>query len=194
MRGLPIINLYKHNIVHKNIKKINQKNFILSLIMFVVITGSLLYLTRVNSYVNDLVTNANPISELYREVDYLSFVDVSSTNIIAPIKTDETTQNSNNIEFKVVASIMIYAPANGVVVGINNGHNKSIKIRHASDLYSIIENVDIIGVKVGDVVKQGKEIATAEIGSKIKLMIEYKNKIVEGIYLNKNFVKWKIAE
>ena len=194
MRGLPIINLYKHNIVHKNIKKINQKNFILSLIMFVVITGSLLYLTRVNSYVNDLVTNANPISELYREVDYLSFVDASSTNIIAPIKTDETTQNSNNIEFKVVASIMIYAPANGVVVGINNGHNKSIKIRHASDLYSIIENVDIVGVKVGDVVKQGKEIATAKIGSKIKLMIEYKNKIVEGIYLNKNFVKWKIAE
>ena len=114
MKGLTIINLYKHNIVHKNVKKFNQKKLLYSCMTFFIIAGTLLYLNQHNISIKKAVASINPISELYREVDYLSFVDATNNNFIVPIKTDEFIQNDNNIKFKVVSSIMIFAPASGV--------------------------------------------------------------------------------
>lgn len=193
MRKLEIINLYKHNIVYKNIKNINIKSCLLSLLLCVVAIFSFCYLANVNNDVKSSISAFNPISELYRDIEVASFVSGASVNFIVPVKTEKYVVNFDNIEFEITSSIVIYSPANGVVEEIGNyNHNaKFIKIKHADNLFSIINNVDIVGVKVGDIVKQGKTLATAQCGDMIIFSIENDNKKVEGLYLTKNFIKWK---
>ena len=85
---------------------------------------------------------------------------------------------------------MVYSPANGVIESIDIVGDRVIKIKHSDTLYSIIKNINIVGVKVGDIVTQGKEIATAKLGDDVIFSIESDGKLVEGFYLNKSFIKW----
>lgn len=187
---MEIVNLYKHNIVHKNIKNRQPKLFLYSLLVCIVSVMSFVYFSNVNSDIKQTTSVFNPISELYRDVEVASFVSANS-NFIVPIKTDKYTINLNSIDLTVTSSIMIFSPANGVVASIYGENEKVIKIKHSDTLYSIIKNVNIVGVKVGDKVNQGKEIATAKVGEVVTLMIENKGTLVEGLYLNKSFVKWE---
>ena len=191
MRKCDLINLYKHNIVHKNVRYKQIKSCSKSCIAFILIMLSFTYLYKVNSVFQRTAKVFNPISELYRDVEVASFVDSTNVNFIVPIKTDSYIVNSDNIAFKVSSSIMVYAPANGIVDYISSDYEKVIKIKHSNELFSIIKNIDIVGVRVGDAVKQGKEIATARPGQVVSLYIEMNGKVVDGLYLNKSFVKWK---
>lgn len=192
MKKLNVVCLYKHNIVHKNVKNYHKKTFIMSMIICMVAVFSFVYLGVVNDTVK-LSTNAfNPISELYRDVEVASFVSGGSVSFIVPVKTDKYTVNQDNIVFEVTSSIMVYAPCDGVIEEINIDKNKYIKIKHSNELYSMIYNVDVVGVKAGDVVKQGKEIATAKPNNSVVFCIINNDKRVENLYLNKSFVKWKL--
>lgn len=190
MRKLEIVNLYKHNIVHKNVKNRQPKLFLYSLLMCIVSIMTFVYLSSVNSGIKESTSVFNPISELYRDVEVASFVSANS-NFIVPVKTDKYTINLNSIDFTITSSIMIFSPANGVVDSIYGEDVKVIKIKHSDALYSIIKNVNIVGVKVGDKIKQGKEIATAKVGDIVTLMIENDGTLVEGLHLNKSFIKWE---
>lgn len=192
MKKVEIINLYKHNVVYKNIKNINIKRFAISLCVCVVTVFSFCYLNIVNTSVGQSVKTFNPISELYRDVEVASFVSSGSINFVVPIKTEKYKINSDNIEFNVLSSIVVYSPANGVVdeVGDVDQGVKYIKIKHADKLYSTIKNVNVVGVKRGDIVKQGKTIATAKEGDVVVFYIEKEGDIVNGLYLNKSFIKW----
>lgn len=191
MKKSNIVNLYRHNIVHKNIKLRQPKLCFYSFLICVVFAFLFVYMCNVNMSIDTSVKAFNPISELYREVDVALFVDSANVNFIVPIKTDSYILNNDNIEFKVSSSIMVYAPANGVIESISNGYDKVIKIKHSDKLFSIIKNVDIVGVKVGDCVKQGMEIATAKPERNIILTIVNDGKNVEGLYLSKSYIKWK---
>lgn len=191
MKKLQIVSMYKHNIVYKNVKKKQLKLFVYSLIICCVSVFMFTYLYQVNDVIKNSTSVFNPISELYRDVEVASFVNQGNVNFIVPIKTDNYQINLNNISFKVTSSIMIYSPANGIVESINNVNEKTIVIKHSDSLFSIIKNINIVGVKVGDVVSQGKEIATAKPGDDIIFMIESDGEYVEGLYLNKSFVKWQ---
>jgi len=193
MKKVEILNLYKHNIVYKNIKNINIKRFVVSFVLCVVAIFSFCYLNNVNSIVQESTNVFNPISELYRDIEVASFVSAGSVNFVVPVKTENYIINNDNIEFEITSSIMIYAPANGIIDEIGNyGQNgKYIKIKHGDKLFSIINNVDVVGVKQGDAVKQGKTLATARIGERVSLSIENEGEIVSGLYLNKSFIKWE---
>lgn len=190
MKKLEIVNLYKHNIVHKNIKNRQPKLFFYSLLMCIVSIMTFVYLSSVNSGIKESASVFNPISELYRDMEVASFVS-SNSNFIVPVKTDKYTINLNSIDFAITSSIMIFSPANGVVDSIYGKSVKVIKIKHSDTLYSIVKNVNIVGVKVGDKIKQGKEIATAKVGDVVTLMIENNGTLVEGLHLNKSFIKWE---
>jgi hypothetical protein len=58
MKGLTIINLYKHNIVHKNVKKFYQKKLLYSCMTFFIIAGTLLYLNQHNISIKKAVASA----------------------------------------------------------------------------------------------------------------------------------------
>ena len=58
-------------------------------------------------------------------------------------------------------------------------------------IFSTIKNVKIIGVKVGESVKQGKILATCNKGDVVNFEIEIDNKKVNNLYFNKSFIKWK---
>lgn len=190
MKKISIVNLYRHNIVHKNTKNIQCKNFVISLVVCVITVFSFVYLVKVNNDVKIATGVFNPISELYRDVEVASFVSGGNISFIVPIKTEKYIINSDNIVFKATSSIMVYAPCDGIVDSIDVNDYKYIKIKHTSELYSIISNVDIVGVKEGDIVKQGKEIATAKPNTEICFFIENKNERVKNLYLNKSFIKW----
>lgn len=190
MRKLEIVNLYKHNIVHKNVKNCQPKLFLYSLLMCIVSIMTFVYLSSVNNGIKESTSVFNPISELYRDVEVASFVSANS-NFIVPVKSDKYTINLNSIDFTITSSIMIFSPANGVVDSIYGEDVKVIKIKHSDTLYSIVKNVNIVGVKVGDKIKQGKEVATAKVGDIVTLMIENNGTLVEGLHLNKSFIKWE---
>jgi hypothetical protein len=148
----------------------------------------------VNGGIKSAAKVFNPISELYRDVEVASFVSNGNVNFIVPIKTDNYVIYDNCIEFKVATSIMVYAPENGVIESIEGVNKKIIKIKHFEGLYSVISGVEIVGVKVGDIVKQGKEVATAKHGDVLTFSIEKNGKSVSGIYLNKSYVRWKTVD
>lgn len=158
--------------------------------MCIVSIMTFVYLSSVNSGIKESASVFNPISELYRDMEVASFVS-SNSNFIVPVKTDKYTINLNSIDFAITSSIMIFSPANGVVDSIYGKSVKVIKIKHSDTLYSIVKNVNIVGVKVGDKIKQGKEIATAKVGDVVTLMIENNGTLVEGLHLNKSFIKWE---
>ena len=93
--------------------------------------------------------------------------------------------SDNNIEFEV-ASPIIYSMEKGVVSDIYViGNNiKCVKIKHNKNTYSVIENVDILGVNIGAIVDKGQKIGTAKIGDKIRVYIEksseYKSLSITG--------------
>ena len=190
MKRLNIVNLYKHNIVYKNIKHRQINLLIMSLIICMVSIFSFVYMYNVNDVVHDSAKVFNPISELYRDVEVASFVN-GNFSFIVPIKTDQYVIGDNSIEFKVGSSIMVYAPANGVIESIDRSNRKTIKIKHSENVFSVISNVEIVGVKIGEIVKQGKEIATAKVGETLTFSIEKDGRYINGLYLNKSYVKWK---
>ena len=162
----------------------------MSLIICMVSIFSFVYMYNVNDVVHDSAKVFNPISELYRDVEVASFVN-GNFSFIVPIKTDQYVIGDNSIEFKVGSSIMVYSPANGMIESIDGSNRKTIKIKHSENVFSVISNVEIVGVKVGEIVKQGKEIATAKVGETLTFSIEKDGRYINGLYLNKSYVKWK---
>ena len=191
MKKANIVSLYKHNIVHKNTKNLQLKQLIISFVICIISVFSFVYLGIVNKEISTSIKTFNPISELYRDVETASFVSAENLSFIVPIKTEKSIVNSDNIQFEVTSSIMVYATCDGVVCDIGIDNYKYIKIKHTNELISVITNIDVVGVKVGDVVKQGKEIATVKPNKVCNFYIENNGERVNGLYLNKSFVKWK---
>lgn len=193
MKKLEIVNIYKHNIVYKNVKKVNIKNLVLTMSICLSIMFSFCYMYFVNSDIMNSVKVFNPISELYRDVETASFVSAGSINFIAPIKTERYIINENSIDFIVDESIIISAPESGIICKIGNENNgiKYIKIQHSQNIFSIIKNVDVVGININENVKQGKILATAKQGDTVNFSIEIDGKKVNNLYFNKSFIKWE---
>jgi len=194
MKKVEVVNIYKHNIVYRNIKKINSKNLVASIAICLTIILSFCYMYNINNKVQDSIKVFNPISELYRNVETASFVNnIGSINFIAPIKTENYKINSHSIEFVVEDSCVVCSPERGVVCEIGNYNNASkyIKLQHSNNLFSIIKNINVVGVKEGYNVKQGEVIATVKEKEIIIFEIEVDKKVVGNLYFNKRFIKWK---
>ena len=199
-----IINVYKVNYLHKNIKHKLKKQVVFSAACFCLIALSLCYF---KVFMGDSVTGIfdmaaqvfNPITKLYSEENGGVFVNAENVYIASkdlaftiPVRTSEIEVNNGEILFTVKDSIMVYSPEGGIVteVGESNFGTKYIKILHNENIYSIIDNVDVIGCEVGDIVKKGREIATASYENVVKLSIFKDGLIVENLKVVKSNIEW----
>ena len=88
---------------------------------------------------------------------------------------------------------MVGACEAGIVeeVGTTNDGIKYIKIKHCLDIYSLIENVDMIGVAKGEVVKRGQDIATAKTGNTVTLRLFEGDTQLTNIKVEQSKIIWQ---
>lgn len=198
-KTVEIINLKRNKIEQKvGVKK--QGVIVPISLAFIVITllcfsfgGSLL-----GDIGNDVAYVFNPVNSLYNDNSELVFTsgtlaEKNKLDFILPIKSEKINCLGNSIDFECTNSIMVMAIESGVVreIGVTLDGVKYIKIQHSAEMDSVIENVDIIGVSIGNIVKRGQDIATVQVGEVITLKIFDKGSQVGNLRINQSRVLWK---
>ncbi len=201
---IQVVNLYKHNIVYKNIHNRALKQTLASIGVFVFLFGGIMvskYSSSLNlgSYYDTVAAVINPIEKLYNDTGNIIFASTNTVSakdlkIIVPIKCEKLEIKNGTINMTVGDSIMLSAPENGVVeqIGTLLNGRKFIKISLANNFYCVIENVDVVGVKEGEIVKKGKDIATLLKGEVVKMDLFENDHKLTNISVNKNLVEWTI--
>lgn len=140
----------------------------------------------------------NPVNSLYSDNSTLAFasvlLDKESVDFVLPMTgTSAEVLANGDIRFVVNNSIMVKSCEGGIVdsVGTTLDGTKYIKIRHCLDMYSIVENVNIIGVAKGDIVKKGQDIATAIEGNIVTLKLFAQDNQISNIKINQSKIVWE---
>lgn len=141
----------------------------------------------------------NPVNSLYNDNSSVIFanaglIDKESLDFVLPMSgASFELQTNGDIVFTVGNSIMLKASEGGVVVesGTTVDGIKYIKIQHSQDVYSLIENVDILGVKEGDTVKKGQDVATAKIGERVVFKLFLLESQISNIKINQSKILWE---
>lgn len=141
----------------------------------------------------------NPVNSLYSDNSNIIFASVNAIsrdnlNFVLPMSGSVATlDSSGNISMVVGSSIMIKATEAGVVedVGTTVDGIKYIKILHCLDVCSVVENVDVVGVSKGDIVKRGQDIATVREGEKITLRLFDAGQQITNLKLNQSKIIWQ---
>lgn len=200
MKKAEIIKLTKKEIKiisHKSRKKIFLGGLLavsIALIANFVVMGD-----DLKSMISRVAHVYNPVNSLYSDNSNAIFTsgiiqDKELLNFIIPIKSSSYEMISDgSISFSVVNSIMVMASEDGVVedVGFTIDGVKYIKIKHSLNIYSIVENVNIVGVVSGDVVKKGQDIATAIQGTKISFKLYENDMIITNLKVNQSKILWE---
>lgn len=194
-----ILSIEKREIIIK--KRKSKKPFVfmtLSLIICIV-----LFFASNNSLFVDIkesiIKAYNPVSSLYNDNGKIVFTngEVSEkelTSLMLPIKSASCEILSDGtIEFLVGNSIMVTSCESGKVSDIGQTLNsiKYIEITHKNNVKTIVAGVEIIGVKEGDIVKSGQDIATARVGEKITLKIFQNDSQLNKITISKSKIIWE---
>lgn len=191
-----ILNLIKKEILIKNIVKKKKYRYlyvfasISSLIMVIGIIFAFGFGRQV-AYVY------NPVNSLYNDNSNIVFTSAMANSekldFRVPILSSSVQNNNGIVEFVVDKSIIVSACESGVVIdfGVSNNGAKFIKIKHNENIYSIIENVDIIGVVKFDIVKKGQDIATGKFGESVKLTIYENDNLITNIKINQSKITWQ---
>lgn len=193
-----ILSIKKNEIVIKVRKKRNLF-FLAPMIIIVFMIGFFANIPVFNSVKNSMIQVFNPVSSLYNDNSDIVFTgsglyEKDSLNFNLPIKAATwNILSDGTIEFVVGKSIMITACESGIVseVGTTNDNIKYITIRHSSDIISTIENVEIVGVTKGDIVKSGQDIATAKTDSKVNLKLFQSGSQLNNFKIVKSKIVWE---
>lgn len=201
-----IITVEKQKIVYQNKSVTRKMSLVWSLSIFVAIVACFSCIKVMNHHItNQLFEIAeavyNPIHPLFSDSSDIGFA--SSTNVITlknttdvklsiPMRATSIETKSDHLEFLSNSSIMVLSPEDGVVQVIDeeNGE-KYIIIKHSSSISTKLKGVDIIGVSVGQIVKQGQELATTKQGAIISMFVLENNMILQNIKVNNQFVEWE---
>ena len=194
MNYAKILRVSKQNIEVLRLKKYKKLIFI-SMCIFVIITHFvLIHDTKYTNIVKNVCGIGNPVNSLYSDDSDIIFTNNKLYNFVLPINgAIVTVDNDGSIVFDVVKSIMVMSSEEGVVFSIGTSLDgvKFIKIKHGEQLFSIIENVDIVGVSEGDIVKRGQDIATAKVGSSVTMRIIKNDIQITNITVNKSKIIWE---
>jgi len=141
----------------------------------------------------------NPVNSLYSDNSNIVFASVStvskdSLNFVVPIiGAQSMVDELGTIEITVGNSILVKAVESGVVeeVGTSLDGIKYIKVLHSLNVVSLIENVDIIGVNKGDIVKKGQDLATAKVGSVVLLKLYDNNLQINNLEIKHSKIVWE---
>lgn len=190
-----VLSLTRNEIVIKcHKKKFNISNvgmYVSAVVIFCVM--SIVSLGVINK---DSVTQVfNPVNSLYNDNSDVIFTNgtIANNDFSLPILGSVIENNDDEICFVVAKSIMVMAPSGGVVSECGQTLNgiKYIKIKHSNNIYSVIENVDIIGVEVSDIVKKGTDIATAKVGDIVVLKFFENDIQVSGLTITQSKISWQ---
>lgn len=188
MTNLKVTNLVQNKYVYRVLKTkpIRKSNIVSSIVIFVLCIATLYGMSvSNNNYTTDIVSTIsyinNPIDPLYSDMGDIVFtssdgivkLDEGNDDYTLPVTYRDYTIGEKCIEFDI-ASPLVCSIEKGVVSDIYViGNNiKCIKIKHSRNVYSILENVDILGVHIGALVSKGQKLGTASMDSKIKLYLE----------------------
>lgn len=178
----------KNNKTKKFLLPISLSVIVLFVTFFSIGGTSIIGMRNYLSYVFD------PVNSLYSDNSTIIFTSLSGNNkenlnFTLPIISGNVNVNtSGDIILEVTNSIMVKSIEGGIIedVGMSNDGVKYIKILHSLSISSMIENVDMVGVKIGDNVKKGQDIATAKLGNIVTLRL-YENDIqMSNIKINQS--------
>lgn len=201
MNKVMILGVYKHEIICKKRTRKTRKNYLIylsSIVIFLILSLSFGG-SELKQVVNSMAYIYNPVNSLYNDNSDIVFtngsvLNVESLNFVVPIKSAEFDVLQNGtIIFKPVKSIMVTACESGVVdgVGVTNDGVKYIKIKHTADIYSLIENVDIVGVQENEIVKKGQDIATCKLGEKLTFQLFNGDIKLMNLQVDKSKIIWQ---
>jgi len=197
--NVQILSIKRNQIIRK-VKKKNLK--VLIPLCFSVVVGIVSFFSINGVSINQICSSMcyiyNPVNSLYSDSSNIVFTSVysikkESLNFVVPIMSSQPTINANgDINIVVGNSIMVKSIENGVVeeVGTTNDGVKYIKVFHCLDVYSVIENIDIVGVKVGDVLKKGQDMATAKQGNTVTLKLFEGDHQINNLEIHQSKIVW----
>lgn len=191
----------KQNIIKTKTRRY-RANLIVAFSLFFIVSFMMLFSienTGLQNITNSMVYVYNPISSLYSDSGNIIFTsgelfNKDSVDLTLPVvSSDIEIDNMGAIHIGITNSIMVKAPDAGVVekVGVTLDGIKYIKINHSQTISTIIENVDIIAVGSGVIVKKGQDIATAREGERVVLKVLHNGFQISNIKLKQSKVVWE---
>jgi len=190
-----VLSLTKNEIVIRKIRKTKSKLSLSIILSSIFIVVGVIFLSSVN-FGKQVAYVYNPVNSLYNDNSNVVFtggVLSEKLDFRLPVVSARVENNNGEMLFTISNSIMISASESGVILecGANNQNEKYIKIKHSENIYSIIENVDIIGVSEFDIVKRGQDIATGKLGEKIKFRIYKDDSLITDIKIDQSKITWQ---
>lgn len=198
MKRVELLSITKNEMVIRRPKKYSLALVIVPLLI-IIATIVMFSSESMSTIAKGMAYVYNPVNSLYNDNSGVVFTsgvlaEKEMQDFVIPIKGGETSIDDNgDIHFKVVNSIMVMSPESGVVdsVGLSNDGIKYIKIRHSLNIYSFIENVDIVGVSAGQIVKRGEDIAIAKEGTVVTMRLLDGDTPLSGLKINQSKIVWK---
>ena len=136
----------------------------------------------------------NPVNSLYSDNSDVIFTggNLSGMDFSVPLLGANYNIDNGTIYFEVKSSIMVKSCGSGIVseVGSTNDGVKYIKIMHSENIWSLYENVDILGVQKDQIVKKGQDIATAKVGEIVSFQM-FNNDSKINIKINATKIVWE---
>ena len=190
---------------HNKIIKVTHKKFYKKL-MYICAIGIVAFVsiftlggTNIRQVGNYMGYIYDPVNSLYSDNSSVVFTSSlmyskDKLNFTLPIVgATSSVDNKGNIQLTVKNSIMVKSPESGVVeeIGATLNGIKYIKILHAINIHSVIENVDMIGVRVGETLKCGQDIATAGEGKVVVLKIFEDSTQITNLKINQSKIIWQ---
>ena len=190
-------NVVVFNIKKREIKVIKKKKFnfgwFICLFVVAIILVAGVNKNNLNSIIASMSNVYNPVNSLYNDNAEIVFtggniIEKGSLNLTVPLRNTEYEITNNGINFFVKNNIMVTSCDSGVVEesGVTNDGVKYIKIKHSNNLFTLIENVDILGVKNSQIIKAGQDIATAKTGQVVTLKILLDDVFVTNLKITNN--------
>lgn len=185
--NLKVVTLKQNVYTYKKVKHFKQNKKMLGTIFTFVLCLTILFslkminITSVNQVINTATYIVNPINPLYFDMGNIVFtngynvvrLEDKNLSFVVPVIYSQTEIKDNKIEFTIGNNPILKASENGVVSDIYYENNiKCIKIKHSKDTYSIIKNVDVLGVHLGAIVKQNQTIGTVKLNSIVTYIVE----------------------
>ncbi len=204
MKKVEICTITQNKYVMKSGKKIRKIGILQSMVMLFLIVNAvaitmIVDMSTQNNFCDTVVATATPFNPLYKDDSTTIFTDgllqslkpSSELKITLPVHSTQASVQGDTVSMIVDTSIMVHSPEDGVIEKIEdiNG-KKTITIRHAKNVSTVISNVDVCGVVQGQKVAKGKDIGTAKMDDTITMSV-----LVDGqtktLTLDKNVVKWE---
>ena len=200
MKKLKITNIKKNKIKNINLKteRVKSVAYIVACSLFVGVFSLGIYVFG-GSYALSYVQALNPFSNLYSSSEGVIFTnseykfsDSKNLKFIVPVMSTNVTNENGELNFFVDNSIMVKSCEDGIVTGIGTlpDGKKYIEITHAGGVVTRYSNMDIVGVKLKELVKKGKDIATAKQNSVVTLSV-FVDGVSQNLSINKNQVVWE---